>query len=520
MAKTSSELQKAMNEARLMQESKPNHPKWLEIAYTKPDKKTGEVKEKYRYAKPDVLGQEIFDQHQKDWLLVQDQDQKEFWTYRPLKHNYKGDARLDHIAKTQYVWQLDDIKGIRGLIHNALKKWHCWRAKTESATFKYITGELESHVKQKNDTVGYIDPSHFLTANGVLNIKDGLIVPNSPRYYFTDFADYSLTNAKPGGAKDIKQWFNETFGDASLTLEQYIGYGLFTTYSMFQAMVIIVNTGGEGKSTIINFINSLFPPSEVSHVSLQQLTQDEKRNKNFSLSELYGKRLNSFNDITGEIIQDTSKIKSTTGEDPMNAPVKNKKDLPFTNHAKLLFACNKLPDFRDSSEGWSRRPYIIRANPIDDFKKKYDIKRLYNERGDFILFCRSACLKQYADQLKHHATVPPRLFETKAMKDDLKEWIFSNDDVAQFLAEKAVPQDQLKNGNHERSFTDTYNAYSKWSKNSGYKPLGKNKFNEAMRDHGIIDRHTNTGNVWQDFELKSDTGNIGNYVFNKPLHTV
>ena len=402
---------------------------WLEATA---DKNGDEKDKKVNIAK---LGQAIFDAHKDKWLLVQDDDIREFWTYRPLKHNYGADNSIQNkLAHTQKVWQLDNIKTIRGYIHTALKKESVWNAKSESDTYKYVTGELENHIVPKAATIDLVQPYEILTADGVLNYHTLSIVPNSPSYFFTDFCDYSIRDADPNGAPLIKQWFRESFGTAALTLEQYIGYMFYPTYKDVQAFVVLKNSGGEGKTTIINFINSLMPLSEISHVSLQQLTQDEKSSKNFSPSELYKKRLNTADDISNDFIQDGSKIKTITGGGSFNAPKKNKDDLPFSNYAKLLFACNDLPEYRDTSKGWSRRPYILTTKSIDDFRKKYDMKQLYAERGSFILYCIKEFQKQLEMQIQQ-GIANPRLYENEETIQNRKEWLNFNDPVQQFIDE-------------------------------------------------------------------------------------
>ncbi|MFM9745350.1 hypothetical protein ACKI2C_48190, partial [Streptomyces brasiliscabiei] len=110
-----------------------------------------------------------YDAHKEEWLLVQDGDIREFWTYRPLKHNYSGDATANALAKKQYVWQLDNIKTIRGYIHAALKKESVWNAKSELDAYKYIVGELENHIVPKATTIDLVQPYEILAADGVLN---------------------------------------------------------------------------------------------------------------------------------------------------------------------------------------------------------------------------------------------------------------------------------------------------------------------------------------------------------------
>lgn len=494
---------------------------WLEATV---DKNGDEKGKKVNIAK---LGQAIFDAHKDKWLLVQDGDIREFWTYRPLKHNYGGDATANVLAQTQYVWQLDNIKTIRGYIHAALKKESVWKAKTEADTYKYIVGELENHIVPKAATIDLIQPYEVLTADGVLNYHTLNIVPNSPSYFFTDFCDYSIRDADPNGAPLIKQWFRESFGTAALTLEQYIGYIFYPTYKDVQAFVILKNSGGEGKTTIINFINSLMPPSETSHVSLQQLTQDEKSSKNFSTSELYKKRLNTADDISNDFIQDGSKIKTLTGGGNLNAPKKGKDDIRFSNYAKLIFACNDLPEYRDTSKGWSRRPYIITTNSINDFRKRYDMKQLYAERGSFILYCIKEFQKQLETQIQQ-GVANPRLYENTETIENRKEWLNFNDPVQQFIDEMVVPKDQLPDkGKHTirncRQVKTTYNAYKDWCINASYKPLNSKSFSKEMKNKGYENNRTTingkTAYWWYDLKLYSDAGSISTLQENN-LHSI
>ena len=494
---------------------------WLEATA---DKNGDEKDKKVNIAK---LGQAIYDAHKDKWLLVQDDDIREFWTYRPLKHNYDGDATANALAKTQYVWQLDNTKAIKGYIHTALKKESVWKAKTESDTYKYVIGELENHIVPKATTIDLIQPYEILTADGVLNYHTLSIVPNSPSYFFTDFCDYSIRDADPNGAPLIKQWFKESFGTAALTLEQYIGYMFYPTYKDMQAFAILKNTGGEGKTTIINFINSLMPLSEISHASLQQLTQDEKSSKNFSTSELYKKRLNTGDDITNDFIQDGSKIKTLTGGGNLNAPKKGKDDIKFSNYAKLIFACNDLPEYRDTSKGWSRRPYIITANTIDDFRKRYDMKQLYAERGSFILYC----IKEFQKQLKaqiEQGIANPRLYENEETIQNRKEWLNFNDPVQQFIDEMIVPKDQLPDKGKRtirncRQVKTTYNAYKNWCLDANYKPLNKKSFSKEMKNKGYENSRTTingqSGYWWYDLKLYSDAGSISTLQENN-LHSI
>ena len=258
------------------------------------------------------------------------------------------------------------------------------------------------------------------------------------------------------------------------------------------------------------------PSSEITSVSLQQLTQGEKSSKNFSVQELYKKRLNTADDITNDFIQDGSKIKTLTGGGTLNAPKKRKDDIRFSNYAKLLFACNDLPEYRDTSKGWNRRPYILTMKTINDFKKRYDIKQLYAQRGSFILYCIQEFQKQLNAQ-REQGIANPRLYEDAETIKNRKEWLIFNDPIQQFIDEKIVPRNDLPDqGKHTirncRKVKETYNAYVSWCRESNYQPLNSKSFSKAMKQKGYENHRTTiTGQTaywWYDLKLYSDTGTI------------
>lgn len=475
-----------------------NKPDWIEY-----DKETGKAKG----VSAARLGEYVYSLNRAKWLLVADGKENEFWVYRDLARKV---ANTSHTV-VQKVWQPACLDVVRAEVHKQLKHYNLWTAKREKDATTYISGELLTNIKEKSETVGATNPHEVLALDGVLRFDEKgniTVVENSPAAYFTDFVTYKVKDIKK--APETDRWFQETFGTSALTIKQYIGYMFFTTYKYFQAYIILVAPGGDGKSTTINYINSLLPESEVSHISLQALTASEKSSKNFSLSGLRNKRLNSRNDITDDFIQDASMLKTLTGNDPIYASVKFHEDTSFINHAKLIFACNSLPEFRDTSKGFNRRAYIITTHGINGFSKKYDMKAILQERGAFIKECIKAFCDRMQDQAKKADVKEWQLYRDKQTIANSVEWSVSNDQVQQFLDECAYPQSEAKG--EKRALDTTYFAYVNWTKNSGVKPLGKKKFNDQLREKGFKDHRTTrkgrSFRYWENLKLYSDSGNI------------
>ena len=474
-----------------------NKPDWIEY-----DKETGKAKG----VSAARLGEYVYSLNRAKWLLVADGKENEFWVYRDLARKV---ANTSHTV-VQKVWQPACLDVVRAEVHKQLKHYNLWTAKREKDATTYISGELLTNIKEKSETVGATNPHEVLALDGVLRFDEKgniTVVENSPAAYFTDFVTYKVKDIKK--APETDRWFQETFGTSALTLKQFIGYMFFPTYKYIQAYVILKASGGDGKSTTINYINSLLPESEVSHISLQALTASEKSSKNFSLSGLRNKRLNSRNDITDDFIQDASMLKTLTGNDPIYASVKFHEDTSFINHAKLIFACNSLPEFRDTSKGFNRRAYIITTHGINGFSKKYDMKAILQERGAFIKECIKAFCDRMQDQAKKADVKEWKLYRDKQTIANSADWSISNDYVQQFLDECAYPQSEAKG--EKRALDTTYFAYVNWTKNSGVKPLGKKKFNDQLREKGFKDHRTTrkgrSFRYWENLKLYSDSGN-------------
>jgi len=118
-------------------------------------------------------------------------------------------------------------------------------------------------------------------------------------------------------------------------------------------------------------------------VPLSSLKSDD-----FSISELFGKRLNLAGDIGNQDLKDTNMFKSLTGRDLIGAKRKFLKDLFFQNYAKFVFACNDLPMVYDLSRGFWDRWILLDFPYTFVTKEEYDkaeIKTNLKIRDDDIL---------------------------------------------------------------------------------------------------------------------------------------
>lgn len=134
----------------------------------------------------------------------------------------------------------------------------------------------------------------------------------------------------------------------------------------FQNFFVLVGKGANGKTVFLNIIKKMVGEENVSSLTLQTISEG-----GFELGYLYQKNVNMTGDLPKKAFQDVGHIKELTGGDTITAKQKFKDPFKFKNYAKLIAACNEVPETPDLTDGFSRRAVIInfpqsfegRANP-------------------------------------------------------------------------------------------------------------------------------------------------------------
>jgi putative DNA primase/helicase len=124
-------------------------------------------------------------------------------------------------------------------------------------------------------------------------------------------------------------------------VEELFGFLLSKRYE-HKYMFVLHGGKDSGKSTLLQLIET-FLDNKVSHIPPHILAKDK-----FAAAELFGKRANISGDISAKMLEDTNLIKMLIGSDGLHADKKFGEIFTFTNFAKLIFACNKLPAIPDN----------------------------------------------------------------------------------------------------------------------------------------------------------------------------
>jgi hypothetical protein len=128
---------------------------------------------------------------------------------------------------------------------------------------------------------------------------------------------------------------DDTLGSVDL-IHEFAGASLFGAATVYAVSLVLHGPGNDGKSTILNVLRSLFPPSSVCSIAPQDWT------RGFLLAGLAGKLLNVVNELPEREMMEGARFKAVTSGDPLTA--ERKFGDPFTMRvvAGELFAANDL----------------------------------------------------------------------------------------------------------------------------------------------------------------------------------
>ena len=408
------------------------------------------------------LGKTVLEKH--NCIIAENGNKEDFYEYK----------------ENLGYWELKNIKSIKSSITSILNKHHMWTDRVARDAFHFVSDSIK-RVKW-SETFGKKPGNYFNFKNGVWDWDAFKLQEHSPKYYFTSCVDYDLVtfdvekeliNIKNKTAPQLEssKWLWKSLGENITPIMEFIGYAFYPSYEPIQAFIMIISSGGDGKTTFANYLQRLLGKENVAHVSLENLTDD--MSNNFSLSELAGKYLNIHDDISKSFIKNPAAIKNLTGGGEMNAPVKNKSDITFSNHAKLLFIGNEEPSFSDTSNGFKRRANIVHFNRIENFDQVIDTKKIEKERGKFVYLCIYLAKKAIANHT---------LTQTVLITKTRNKWLTDNDQVQQFIDDNYI-QVEGKNVNQ----SSLYQAYKSWCEDNGIKhPLTLIKLKNELERKGII----------------------------------
>lgn len=214
-----------------------------------------------------------------------------------------------------------------------------------------------------NDSKVPLCPEQINTLSGMIDLRTRKISSHSEKIFSTN----QIQSYYNPGHKDkhVDKFLTDVAnGDKQIRklLEQLIGYTLLGD-CRFQKAFILVGQGANGKSIFLKMLSDFLGEDNISSVPL------EKLNDKFETAELVGKLANIGDDISSDLLSDSSIFKKLVSGERLTVQRKFGHPFQFTNSAKLIFSANNLPPASDKSYGLQRRLVIVPF--LNVFKKDH-----------------------------------------------------------------------------------------------------------------------------------------------------
>ncbi|KAA0123438.1 DNA primase [Methylobacterium sp. P1-11] len=363
------------------------------------------------------------------------------------------------------------------------------RASQSNARIKAIYDLIKSFIRR--DDREFNHHAHLIgTRNGVLDLTKRELVETTDiitRRIGTEFHPHAW-------CPKFKAFLEQVFDDDNDKIEyvrRAIGYTLTGSVEA-QVMFILIGSGANGKSVLLNLLQALmgdYGSSLPAHSIMQPRFSNDKTD---DLASLDRKRFVFATEGEAGDKLAVAKIKRMTGGDIMSVKRLYKDYFNLKPEFKLWFASNDLPQISGNDDAIWRRIHVINF-PVTFKPEERDPKLLESLKGELpgILNWALEGLRQIG-KLKGDFLAPP-----ESVRHSIAEYRSDNDNVSDFVEGACV-----RDPNGRVMVGDLYNSYVNYCQNSGSEPQSNITFAKSLNRLGFGIHKLSKGNARTGLRLR------------------
>lgn len=285
---------------------------------------------------------------------------------------------------------------------------------------------------------------------------------------------------------------DETFsaiamGDAAViaNLWEMFGLCLYRGHEVSQ-MLLLQGDGANGKSTLLHMLKHMLGAGNWFSLSVQDLGEK------FQLVPAMGKLALVGDDIASDFVGGkacATMKKFVTGE-TVTDQYKCGPTFQFEPYATLIYSCNEIPRFADSSFGFERRvhpiPLTARFSPGDEnFDPGLKFKLCDEMCVEYAIVKSIEALKSC---LERYGLTPNRL------SDNMRSDILQESDPTLAYAKERKREGYKFSG---KKNSEVYGDYTQWCSEKGYDPVNLSTFSKKLCSHeGLKSQGSNGARVY------------------------
>lgn len=323
------------------------------------------------------------------------------------------------------------------------------------------------------DSLGYFEGARWGVSfsNGFVTVEtDGTITmhDHAPEHRCRRGHAFDYDPQSP--RLELDAFLEELFGDTneddraarSVLIQEFAGACLLGLAPAYQQCLMLIGTGGNGKSELLKVLRAALPDETV--VSLAPQLWGER----FQVARLIGATANFVDELPEQDMISTGTFKSVVTGEPVHVERKHQDSWQSRFRAGHIFACNAFPVTADLTDGFFRRFALCNLSVRFDTMPG---RRL--EAGQTAAeTCRpgiAAWAIEGASRLRKQGkyTVPPSSTET------LNAWRIDADSVAAFIDATCAQ------GGTTRA-KPLYDGYKDWIRDNGMRAVSSKTFATRM----------------------------------------
>lgn len=344
------------------------------------------------------------------------------------------------------------------------------------------------------DSVFSSDLKFNLGENHIVSFANGDVKWDQSSWQLKDSQpeDYRITRLpveynRNATAPLFEDFLNKIFeydGDREAKIRlvlEMIGYAM-QTHAKHELFLILVGSGANGKSVLLNTIRNVLGPENIAAV------QPNYFDKSFHRATLEHKLANIVTESEQGGRLPTAQVKAMVSGEPMTVEKKYGHPFVMTPYATLFWATNHVPNARDYSEALFRRARIIEFNR--SFSTEDQDIHLTDKLEKEAAGIANLALHYYGEAIQNGFTYP------ESVRRANKTWKTESDSVASWAEEK------LRDcAGHNIKADILYGSYKMWCENSGHQTVSSTMFGRRMDSHSYEKKRLSQGVFYLNKEL-------------------
>lgn len=406
-----------------------------------------------------------------------------FWNGRVWSEDKTGkikkicDETIEIMKKEAYAEQ-DDDKQV------ALLKWV---NKTSSSKYKDNMIKELQHIDCIPILLSEMDtqPDIINFQNGIVNLRNGELLPHNPNYYCTKIAncEYDISDKQP--QKWLEFLNDVTCGDIQLQeyLQKAVGYSL-TGSIKEQCLFFLYGMGRNGKSTFLDIISELAGTYSSHAQSETIMTKSQLSSNTLSdIARLKGSRFVTTVEPNDNVKLNEGLVKQLTGGDKVTARFLYGKEFEFTPEFKIWLGANHKPIIRGTDDGiWRRIRLIPFTAQIPEEKVDKNLKyKLIKELPQIAKWAIDGAIKWQKDGLK----------SPDCVVQATNEYRYEMDIISRFFSEYVIFDSSARMKSNV-----LYDYYCEWAEENNEFVMSMTKFGKEIMNKVPDKKHFSDGTYY------------------------